>query len=199
MVHWFRFLAFVFQRTNRGIQAFEEMWRAVRAVTRMKYFAGNPDPAGYHLPMGIRFSEAEPPQICGFHEREEIDGREFRWTEPVAFVRLRLEPGDYTCRIEAGEIRGDAQGIPLKIVFNQHVIQDLKAENGVISFRMTSDSSADVAQLLVMVSEALEVGPEESRKLGLPVFDLQVLPCSESDDVSFQSRLGAIEGAFDTR
>lgn len=189
-VQWHRFCAFLFQHSESwGLRAFERMWQAVRRLTHRRYFARHPEPEGYELPEGLEFSRATPAQLYGFHPREVMDGRSFRWTEPLAAIRLRLEPGEYEVAIDTGAIRDWKCDFPFSIAFNGRMvirsekslkrnrfrpaIARLKVKAGVIRFKIKESWFVEGEQLLTLFSVSLRRNEEERRRLALPIRDIR--------------------------
>lgn len=183
-IQWLRFCTCIFQKSKYGRKAFESMWQAIRDATRLRYFEERPEPEGYELPETFHFSEADPPQLLGFHQRESYDGRTFRWTEPLASVRLRLRPEAHQVTIDTNQIRGADCDFPFGIVFNEKSISKFERKNGKLSFRLEKGWFVEGEQLLILFSQPLRRSKEESRKLGFPVFDLQCSPVQKH----FQSK-----------
>ncbi len=81
--------------------------RAVR-LAQLQWLHENPMSPAAALAEGRRaVDELGPGDIVGVHGREEFQGRRFRWTEPVAMIRIAPRQTACELRLETGGIRGD--------------------------------------------------------------------------------------------
>jgi hypothetical protein len=77
-------------------------------LAQLQWLLENPMPPAAVLAEGRReVDELGPGDIVGVHSREEFQGRRFRWTEPVAMIRIAPRQTACELRLETGGIRGD--------------------------------------------------------------------------------------------
>jgi len=123
------------------------------------------------------------PQLVGFHDVETWQGETFRWTQPCATVRLALEPGDYQVRVRTGGLRPDLVRAPIAVLWNEHAIPDARIQRGqdAIGFPVEHGLCREgTEQRLSLACPPVRVPPgsTETRRLGWPVFALDVRPVS---------------------
>lgn len=77
-------------------------------LAQLQWLLENPMPPAAVLAEGRReVDELGTGDIVGVHSREEFQGRRFRWTEPVAMIRIAPRQTACELRLETGGIRGD--------------------------------------------------------------------------------------------
>jgi hypothetical protein len=167
----------------RRLSAARDYWNGVVHQTRLAYIAAHP--AGPETPPppadcaahSVEYPVGPMParDLRGFHGTETHNGREFRWSAPVATLHLRLPPGDYDVTIDTGSIRGTALPFPLGLFLNGRKIprRSVRACDGRVTFAVSKTMFRPGGrQALTIVCSPLvpsRQGSADSRRLGLPV------------------------------
>lgn len=119
-----------------------------------------------------------PETIVGVHALEEHGGRRFRWTEPVALIRLIPPRGDHELRLETGGLRGDPLAALIAVIVGGRPLPSALLGRGAgetLTIRLPQAWSAAAARGIVLVARPL-VPPRrethETRRLGLPVLSV---------------------------
>jgi hypothetical protein len=184
---WQRLLCFVWQsHPTRGVAAYEAMWFHAARYARIRYYHVHPLPPESCLPAGSDFTRAAPESLVGFHRQETYQGRPFRWTEPVAAVRLRLEPRDHLVALDTGTLRGEGFAFPFGIFVNGRQVPraTMTIVGGRLTFSLPAAWLGEGEQILVLAAEPLPAAKGERRRLALPVFDLTVVPREQGETSS---------------
>jgi hypothetical protein len=139
-------------------------------------------------PDAVRVHVGEPGEgegsCVGCHAREVYQEESFRWTEPVAVLRLAVPPGDYEVMIETRALRGAGCEFLLACFWNHHHVKrhDIKAKDGRICFNVRhADFNPEGPQHLTLICEALvprRHGVADDRRLGMPVFSVRFGACN---------------------
>jgi hypothetical protein len=112
---------------------------------------------------------AHPYPSFGFHASEEWQGQKFKWSEPVALIKIPLMPGTYQLKIEWLPLRNIED---LRLYINEKQIAGFHEGTTLrISFQVTSDSSTNFA----LTCEPW-AAPNDKRLLGLPIASISVTP-----------------------
>jgi hypothetical protein len=119
-------------------------------------------------------------ELVGVHGLERHDGRPFRWTEPVALLRLAPPPGEHVVTIDTGALRGS----PLDYVHGVYAggrpvgREAIEAVDGRLSVRLSPRLAERAAVTgLSILSRPLEPrrhGSADPRRLGMPVFSAEL-------------------------
>ena len=123
-----------------------------------------------------------PDTLIGVHALEEHRGRLFRWTEPVALLRLPPREKEHEIRIETAGIRGDPLAVVIAVVFNGRVLpRELLTSDadGTLIVRLPASQSAAAASGLTLICSALapaRAGSSDTRLLGLPILSISECP-----------------------
>jgi hypothetical protein len=127
-----------------------------------------------------RVDELGPHELVPVHTLEEHDGRPFRWVEPVAQLRLRGAEGGATIRVDTGALRPSLLHYVRAVYVNGRRVppRTLRDEGGVLVAPLPKagrDAALDVT-ILARPLEPSSRGPIDPRRLGLPVFSVEVDP-----------------------
>jgi hypothetical protein len=148
--------------------------RVVRQ-THLEWLARQPLlPAGTPAPGRVPVERLGPDALTGVHALEEHAGRLFRWTEPVALVRL-APAAAHELRIETGGLRGDPVAALIAVVVGGRVLpRELSTSDaeGTLVVRLPAPWAAGARDGVVLVCSALRparAGSRDRRRLGLPV------------------------------
>ncbi len=113
----------------------------------------------------------DEPRLINFFEPEYYNGRTFRWSEPVAMVRIDIDPGNYEVTLDTGALRGAACSFPFDLHWNNHPIppRTMTIREGQISFVVERSMFAlSGEQRLTITARALKA-ENGRRQLGLPL------------------------------
>jgi hypothetical protein len=134
-----------------------------------------------HAPSPGDMELIHPHDITGFHLLEPWKGRNFRWSEPEAIIRLRRQPGHFEVTLDFGglrEWRGDLEN-SLTVHFNTHAIPLREASRQAVSFDVQAEMFEEtVYQRIVLRCDPLKHGTTDTRELGVPLFSIRVKPIS---------------------
>ena len=120
--------------------------------------------------------------LIGTQGLEEGSDRSFRWTEPVALLRVSSPANSAVLRLETGGLRGDPSGYLLGVYAgSMQIPRDLIASNGeAVEVRLSPRfASAAADSGLVIISRPLvpsRNGSSDRRRLGMPVVELELSP-----------------------
>jgi len=121
-----------------------------------------------------------PDAIIGVHGLESHGGRLFRWTEPVALVRIAPSEPEFELRIETAGIRGNPLAAMIAVVVNGRVLprELLSAtHDGTLVVRLPESWSAGAQGGLVLICSPLDATRAKSsdpRRLGLPILSIAI-------------------------
>jgi hypothetical protein len=143
----------------------------------------------------LRLGEVDEEWLVGFHLVERWGEDAFRWSGPVALVRLGLPAGTYEVRLETRGVRVEPLPLCLEVFFNRHKVpsSSIQFDNGLLSFRVLPSMFEDgPEQRLFLTCNPLrpwKVGMSDRRTLGLPIFPITFtraqLEASGHDQVEF--------------
>jgi hypothetical protein len=122
--------------------------------------------------------EMQPSSLVGFHGREHFEGQSFRWSSPLALVRVSVSAGDYEVRLDTKDIGGSQPPGFIDLYLNGHRLPRADTSiAGCRSFFATGAMFRDgVLQDLVLTSGRLRsVSRREQRILGVPVFSIKFI------------------------
>jgi hypothetical protein len=125
--------------------------------------------------------------LIGFHARETFDGQPFRWSSPLALVRVAMPPGDYEVRLDTKDIRNCQRPGLLGIYLNGRRMPPVEGcMAGQIAFRAEHTMfRVGAPQFVVLTSGRIcTVGSAERRALGVPVFAIRFVPLERKVVVS---------------
>jgi len=114
--------------------------------------------------------------LVGFHARETFEGQPFRWSSPLAMIRLEMKPWDYEVCIDTGGIAGPAR---LDIYLNGHRLRPAAPrQGGKPRWYATRHHFLEKGcQKLVLTSARISTrGSPEFRALGTPVRSVSFTP-----------------------
>jgi hypothetical protein len=150
-------------------------------VAQLEWVRRHPTPAAPGLSHGRwPVEQVGAHQLIGVHGLEQSGGRGFRWTEPVAMVRLARRDTDCTIHIETGRIRGNPLEALIAIVVGGRVLpRELitSDEEGTITVRLPAPWAAAASDGIVLISAPLSparAGSPDDRLLGLPISSVAV-------------------------
>jgi hypothetical protein len=171
-------------REARLYRAYVDAYDRMVRVSRLEFIAeqlSTPSltPPGHDE---LQLGEVADAWLVGFHPVERWGGLAFRWSGPVALVRLGLARGRYEVRVETRGLRGSPIPLRLAVFFNRSRISpdELRWHGSSICFRLDAAMFAEGAeQHLVLTCNPVrpwEVGVPDRRELGLPIFSITFTP-----------------------
>jgi len=156
--------------------------RAAR-LAQLEWLHENPVPPAAGLADGRRaIDELGPGDIVGVYGLEEFGGRRFRWTEPVAMIRIAPRQTACELRLETGGIRGDPLAFLIAVVIagralpGKYCTSDDKAT---LTIHLPAAFAAAAKDGVVLVCNPLSparAGIPDARSLGLPVTSIAIHP-----------------------
>jgi hypothetical protein len=159
--------------------------RVVR-LTQLEWIhdhVGPPDPPVRET--GVWSAESvDGAEVVGAHGLEQRDGRWFRWTGPVALLRLAPPPGDHVLTIDTGGLRGSPLDYVCAVQAGARSLAagDVQEADGRLILRLSSGFAERAAgtgiSLLTRPLEPHRHGSPDRRRLGMPVFSLELRPGS---------------------
>jgi hypothetical protein len=113
--------------------------------------------------------------LTGFHLVEELDGERFRWSGPIASIKLRLDADDRVLRLRTRGLR-HRPGLQAFLNGRRLAIHDCQAEHGEIRLILgRRHVKPGPFQYLVLICEPLRPwlhGVPDQRELGIPLFSV---------------------------
>ena len=119
----------------------------------------------------LEFDDRAAFHLVNFYEPESVGDHFFRWSEPVAMIRLDVPPSDYEVTIETGSLRCGGLDFPFKIFWNDRVVDKklIRLDEGRILFSVPRESFIqNDEQRLTITCKPLNA-EKGRRQLGLPV------------------------------
>lgn len=119
----------------------------------------------------LDFDDQAAVHLVNFYEPESVGEHRFRWSEPVAMVRLDLPASDYELTIETAALRCGGLSFPFRVYWNDQSInkKNVRLEDGKIIFNVTrSMFIRNDEQRLTFSCKPLRA-EKGRRQLGLPV------------------------------
>ena len=115
-------------------------------------------------------------RFVNFFEVETHEEQTFRWSKPVAMMRLEIPVDHYEVHIETANLRGDPSSFHFDLFWNGHKLRkrDLQIRGGKISFAVNRNQCvSDREQRLTIACKPLKA-EQGRRHLGLPVCWVQL-------------------------
>lgn len=162
----------------RLLPAFQDLYRGLVEQAGVHALASaEDDPGGVRCTGDGVYGLADLPAAwtTGFHLVEEYDGERFRWSGPVAGLKLPLDAADRILRLRTRGLR-HRPGLQAFLNGRRLAIHDCQAEHGEIRLMLgRRHVTAGPFQYLVLVCEPLRPwlqGVPDRRELGLPLFSI---------------------------
>ena len=136
---------------------------------------GSPTAAG-------AIDELGPGDIVGVYGLEEFGGRRFRWTEPVAMIRMAARQTACELRLETGGIRGDPLAFLIAVAVAGRALPAkycTSDDKGTLTIHLPAAFAAAAKDGVVPVCEPLvpaREGIPDPRTLGLPIMSIAIHP-----------------------
>lgn len=119
----------------------------------------------------LDFDDQAAMHLVNFYEPESVEGHSFRWSEPVAMVRLDVPASDYEITIETGSLRCGGLSFPFRIFWNDQRIdkKHVRLDEGKIVFKVSRAMFIrNDEQRLTFSCKPLRA-EKGRRQLGLPI------------------------------
>lgn len=119
----------------------------------------------------LDFNERAEGHLVNFYEPETANDQVFRWSEPVAMVRMNVPPNEYDVVIETASLRGECCPFPFKLFWNDQLIPRSQVQVTEGQIRFPVDRSMFIRndeQRLTVSCKPLNA-ENGRRKLGMPI------------------------------
>jgi Glycosyltransferase like family 2 len=140
-------------------------------LTQLQWLHRNPMSSTAALSEGRwAIEELGPSDIVGVHGLEEFDGRRFRWTEPVAMIRMAPRQTACELRLETGGIRGDPLASLIAVVIAGRALPRKYCTNddkGTLTILLPAPFAAAAKDGVVLVCEPLSPAHEGIAELAV--------------------------------
>jgi predicted dehydrogenase len=158
-------------------RAYRDAWDRLIARTRIEYLSRIDQPPAEPTP-ATRFALHDLPddRLFGFHPPEHAEGIDFRWSGPVAFADLPVQPGSYRVGIDTKGLLSPSDQV--QVYFNGRRCPTDR-DDGRLSFSVDrSQFGGGGEERLALTCGALRLPPSSSdpRKLGLPIAEIEFRP-----------------------
>jgi hypothetical protein len=179
---------------NARFRWFKRLWDATGGLARRRALARRPRSASAPTPGETRLAYAPAEMsvraLAGFHARESWDGRSFRWSAPLAWLRVDVPPGEYEVVIDTGGLRRFTEGTPLLLYLNGHRATTPPGPHPSGSTRFTVRREMfrePSSQEIILACSRLSTEGPERRRLGVPIFGLgfQAAPPADTAAATF--------------
>jgi hypothetical protein len=158
------------------LRAFLDLWDRTATLARVRALASGVVRHGPKPPTnGAGQVTWEPTQnrlSFGLHPLEWQDGRPFRWSRAIAGFRLRAPHAQNVATIHTTPV---GKPRPLRLFWQRRKLVPLQVEPRRITVELPETRSPE--GWLVVLSDCLrrpELPPQETRRLGIPVFGIEV-------------------------
>jgi hypothetical protein len=141
-------------------------------LTQLRWIEANPDGDQRGLHSGARGVDGlEEAAVAGVHGLETHDGRWFRWSEPVVSFRLDNPAPAGELRIDTGGLTGSPVAcVSGAYLGTQRLPQThLREEGPALVVELPEHGTGDITLLCRPLT-----GPGEDRRLGLPLFSVEL-------------------------
>jgi glycosyltransferase involved in cell wall biosynthesis len=175
-------LAWPWQSEDRRYRAFLDVWQLLAQWATATYEPGDSSNCTAAPLRGTGRLDVSPGEIerglYGYHAREEIHGRSFRWTGPTSSVLLEMTPKDYELSLDTGNLRAISPALPVQAFFNGRRLPPIQGSPTGATIRIPRRLFvADSPHVLTFTCPPLPTtGASERRALGLPIFGLHFRP-----------------------
>jgi predicted dehydrogenase len=162
---------------DRLERAYRDAWDRLVAKTRLKFLAElEQGPAALASTERFRLHDLPEDRLFGFHPPEEAEGIDFRWSGPVAFADLPVDPGSYQVGIDTNGLQAPTDDV--QVFFNGRRCTT-GSDNGRLTFsvdRPQFDREGEQRLALTCAAIRLPSSSPDQRKLGLPVAEIEFRP-----------------------
>jgi len=161
-------------------RAFLDLCRATVRLHRLRFLRGHAEalvrrvPPVHALPEGRwAMPDIPPGALFGFYDAEWLANRSFRWSRPIAALRLALGPGRWRVELDTGGLR--PAPVPGLRAFWNGVPCALREDVQGVSLELAGAAVDEGAgRCLVLTCRSLRAAPPDTRPLGLPLFAVDI-------------------------
>jgi hypothetical protein len=153
-----------------------------RALRRQSLNVSSTSPMPTSATLDYRPGEMPSDGLIGFHAPEQFEGRRFRWSSPLALIRLKLPPGPYSVRLDLGDPGAGLASEFVDLYLDGRLLRRegrAKAAQG-LYLAGPGEFRTRPPENLILVSGRIRAGSPEIRALGVPVFGIEFLPATTS-------------------
>jgi hypothetical protein len=174
---------------RRQVQAYADVWERLTHYCRVRYVvehAGDDGPVAGVERHRYDMAEVSQRTLVGFHTRETCGGKTFRWSGPLALLRLHVSPGNYQVTLDTGSLRGAGCSFPYGLFWNGRRIarKSIRVEAGRIVFPIerTTFVPGPEQRLSIVCAplQSLLRRSADHRRLGLPVCSVEFRQAAEA-------------------
>ena len=138
--------------------------------------------AGAALSFGLSLDTHADPYLVNFYEPEHAEGHVFRWSEPVAMIRLDVPANDYEVVLDTACLRGENCPFEFTLLWNDQKIHRsaIKVENGLVSFYVHRVLFVHDGEQRLTVSCKPLNAENGRRQLGMPLKSVTLTKAGEA-------------------
>jgi GT2 family glycosyltransferase len=121
--------------------------------------------------------------IVGVHGLEEFNGHRFRWSEPVAMIRMAPRQTACELRLETGGLRCDPLSSLIAVVIDGRVLPSkycTSDDKGALTIVLPATFAAAAKGEVILVCAPMS-SAQDPRSLGLPIMSIAILPPPSAD------------------
>lgn len=120
----------------------------------------------------------EDARLVNFHELEQHAGHTFRWTEPVAMVRIAMLPQACEVIIDTGSLRGVDLDFPFQLHWNSQEVpaSNWVVDSGKLKFSVDPNWCDTHGEQRLSISAKPLKAENGRRQLGMPICSIEVVP-----------------------
>lgn len=121
------------------------------------------------------------PHLVNFYEPEQAEGHTFRWSEPVAMIRLDVPASDYQVVLDTACLRGEDCPFSFTMLWNDQRIRKsaITVEHGKLSFHVNRSMFVHDGEQRLTVSCKPLNAENGRRQLGLPLKSVSLTQVGE--------------------
>jgi FkbM family methyltransferase len=125
----------------------------------------------------LDFDDRSENHLVNFFEPETAEGHVFRWSEPVAMVRLDVLPGDYHVEIDTAGLRGESCPFDFNLLWNDQKIprNSMEIRDGKIMFCVDRSMFLRNDEQRMTISCKPLNAENGRRQLGLPIKTIKLV------------------------
>ena len=130
---------------------------------------------------GLTLDTHADPHLVNFYEPEQAEGHTFRWSEPVAMIRLDVPASDYQVVLDTAGLRGHDCQFDYTLLWNDQRIRKsaISVENGKMSFHVNRAMFVHDGEQRLTVSCKPLRAENGRRQLGLPLKSVSLTQVGE--------------------
>jgi hypothetical protein len=165
---------------ERMMRAFRDMCLAAVRLHRLRFLHGHAaelasraDPPHGLTPGRWLMDDMPRGALIGWHDAERFDGDAFRWSSPIAAIRLAIPPGRWRVAFETRGLRGGLAG-SLRVLCHQSLAPAHLNGAGIEVTLEPRHFNRKPHELLILAIDPGPVALPDTRRLGVPVFAVDI-------------------------